>query len=420
MRPLPLGLALATSLVVCPSAARADDEAPKAGLPEAHGAFEPGMPAFADVLAKAKAASKPVFLDVYTTWCGPCKMLDRDVFPKPEVVEALAAFVCARYDAEKDEGVEVARRYGVDAYPTLLVLDADGAEVDRILGFRPVKGFLAEVERIRRGEGTLPALRRALETDPDDFAAAIALARREAASDEAAARRRLEGVLARAHGKDGEAEAAALLALAGLGRRGRDPMEVAGHLATLLREHGTSRAAGKVAGVLGRVLFALPARTATALLEQARTAAREPEDVREVEQLAYVWHQQQAADALKKWAAAAASDGQALNEVAWTAYLQKIAPEDAVRWARRAVELSERDPAVLDTLACLLFAAGQVDEAIELEEEALRKVSDRPEHQLEFALNVAMWKAARDARALFAARERLGDVPAGRAPGDSR
>jgi hypothetical protein len=73
---------------------------------------------------------------------------------------------------------------------------------------------------------------------------------------------------------------------------------------------------------------------------------------------------------------------------------------------------------VLDTLASLLFAAGKVDEAIALEEEALQKAGE-PEHALEFAVNVAMWKAARDLRQLEAAREKAGDIPAP-APRDDR
>jgi thiol-disulfide isomerase/thioredoxin len=423
MRRLPLALCLA--LLPIASAARADE--PPATPPVAsHGAFEPGMPPFTDLLAKANAAGKPVFLEIYTTTCGYCRRLERDVLPQAEVVAALKPFVCARYDAQDGEGIEVAARYSVRLYPTLVVVDAEGEEVDRFVGYHEPKAFVAEVQRIARGEGTLPVLLKALEANPDDFGALLALARRERNTDEAAAAKLLERVLARAEGKDAGAVADALLALASLERRTRDRAETlkhreeaAKHLERLLRDHPESKAAGKAGGALRHVLFTLPAERASVLLEQARKSARDPEDVLIAEQLAYVWHQGQAAEAMKKWGAAAEKDGQALNQVAWTAYLQKISPQAAVRWARKAVELTDRDPAVLDTLANLLFAEGNLDEAIELEEEALKK-AEQPEHALEFAVNIAMWKAARDVKKLHAAREKAGNLDGGVPPGDRR
>jgi len=41
--------------------------------------FEQGD--WATILAKAKSAQKPIFIDVYTSWCGPCKKMAKDIFP---------------------------------------------------------------------------------------------------------------------------------------------------------------------------------------------------------------------------------------------------------------------------------------------------------------------------------------------------
>ena len=70
--------------------------------------FEHGT--WKEVLAKAQQTNKPIFVDVYTTWCGPCKMMDKDIFPLETVGKAYnAGFVCYHLDAEKGEGIEVAK-----------------------------------------------------------------------------------------------------------------------------------------------------------------------------------------------------------------------------------------------------------------------------------------------------------------------
>ena len=75
-------LAFATS-------ARADDVAPVA--PAAGVVFEPGTPAFADVLAKSKESGKPVFIDFTTDWCGWCRKLEADTYSQASVGEAMKA-----------------------------------------------------------------------------------------------------------------------------------------------------------------------------------------------------------------------------------------------------------------------------------------------------------------------------------------
>lgn len=90
---------------------------------------------FREVLSKAAREGKLVFLDAYTSWCGPCKMMSRDVFPRTEVGSIFAPrFVSTKIDMEKGEGVELAKRYAITAYPTLLILDAQGNELKRLVG----------------------------------------------------------------------------------------------------------------------------------------------------------------------------------------------------------------------------------------------------------------------------------------------
>ena len=78
-----------------------------------------------EAIQAAKSENKLVFIDFYTTWCGPCKMMMKNVFPQPKVGEYFNnKYVCIKLDAEK-EGKEVAGRFQVKAYPTFVVLDTD-------------------------------------------------------------------------------------------------------------------------------------------------------------------------------------------------------------------------------------------------------------------------------------------------------
>lgn len=91
---------------------------------------------FKNILEKAKKENKLVFLDAYTTWCGPCKMLERNVFPQKEVGDFYNAhFINAHFDMEKGEGIDLAKKYSVFSYPSLLFINGDGVVVYRTAGY---------------------------------------------------------------------------------------------------------------------------------------------------------------------------------------------------------------------------------------------------------------------------------------------
>ena len=89
-------------------------------------------------LAKAKAENKVVFVDAYTTWCGPCKWLAANVFTNDTLGEFYnKQFVNLKLDMEKGVGVEFAKKYEVRAYPTLLFISPRGEVVSRVVGAYP-------------------------------------------------------------------------------------------------------------------------------------------------------------------------------------------------------------------------------------------------------------------------------------------
>ena len=100
----------------------------------------------ADVLAQAKKENKMVFVDCYTTWCGPCKILAANVFPQKEVGEFFnLRFVSLKLDMEKGEGPVMAKKWDVGAYPTLIFMDSDGEVQFQLVGARDGKHLVDTV-----------------------------------------------------------------------------------------------------------------------------------------------------------------------------------------------------------------------------------------------------------------------------------
>ncbi len=78
---------------------------------------------FEQAVEAAQTEGKLVFVDFYTDWCGPCKVMSGSVFPQKELGDFMnERFVCLKLDAEK-EGKELAKRFKVKAYPTYIILN---------------------------------------------------------------------------------------------------------------------------------------------------------------------------------------------------------------------------------------------------------------------------------------------------------
>ncbi|MDP1622449.1 MAG: thioredoxin family protein [Bacteroidales bacterium] len=90
---------------------------------------------WSEILAQAKAQNKMIFLDAYTTWCGPCKWMAANMFTKDTIADYYnASFICAHFDMEKGEGIKLAQTYQVKAYPTLLFINQAGEMVHKRVG----------------------------------------------------------------------------------------------------------------------------------------------------------------------------------------------------------------------------------------------------------------------------------------------
>lgn len=96
--------------------------------------FEHDKP-FEELLNQAATENKLIFMDCYTTWCGPCKRLAATVFVLDDVGNFHNRnFINTKFDMEKGEGVDIASRYGIRAYPTLLWINGKGEVVHKVVG----------------------------------------------------------------------------------------------------------------------------------------------------------------------------------------------------------------------------------------------------------------------------------------------
>lgn len=125
-----------------------------------------------EIFAMAKQQNKPIMVDVLTDWCVWCVELDNLVYSQPEVYEyANANLINYKIDAEKGEGVAFREKYKVDGYPTILILDADGNELDRIFGYYPAALFREYMVDYSKGINTTKDLEARLKENPDNYEA---------------------------------------------------------------------------------------------------------------------------------------------------------------------------------------------------------------------------------------------------------
>jgi len=126
---------------------------------------------FNDAITAQKKNKKPIFMDVYTVWCGPCKMLDKS-FSDPAVAELINKnYNPVKFNAEGNEAITFRdRRYSnpnydenrkssrnamheftgflkIQAYPSMIIIQAD---IDKpyktLLGYKTPEQLLTELK----------------------------------------------------------------------------------------------------------------------------------------------------------------------------------------------------------------------------------------------------------------------------------
>ncbi|CAA7386250.1 thioredoxin family protein [Chryseobacterium fistulae] len=124
---------------------------------------------FASILAKAKKENKLIFIDAYASWCGPCKLMVKNIFPLQNVGDYYNShFINTKIDMEKGEGLDLAKKYNVKAFPTYLFINGDGEEIHRTLGYVEENDFIQFAKDAENPNKRLASLKQKFENGEKD------------------------------------------------------------------------------------------------------------------------------------------------------------------------------------------------------------------------------------------------------------
>lgn len=127
---------------------------------------------YQEILDLAKQQNKTIMIDFITDWCKWCVETDRKVYTNPDVsAYANEHQINWKIDAEKGEGPDLAKKYGVKGFPTIVFTNADGTEIDRIYGYVPAEQFIVKMKDYNNGVNTYAAIKKMLDENPEDAAA---------------------------------------------------------------------------------------------------------------------------------------------------------------------------------------------------------------------------------------------------------
>ena len=296
---------------------------------------------YQQMVQRASQENKYVFIDFYATWCGPCKKLDADVYPDASVEKLLNAMIPAKFDAEKDPWLAAAQAFRVRAYPTLLVLGPDGREVGRYVGYLPAPQFVEVIGGFAAGKSQLDMLQAQLDQNPNDFDLLVNT-----------------GIVHADAGRDQMALPLFEKALT------LDPNNERKRQDEIYYNMGEACYGAKnYAQAKKNYAHVIENFTKSDYYEDCmvRTAGCEFKLGNADAAVATYW----------KITEPHQDDAGSMNAFAWFCAQRKIGLDQALPVALKAVELSERDPGILDTLAEVYFARGEFDNAIKIGEEAL-------------------------------------------------
>jgi thioredoxin len=295
------------------------------------------------ILKRAKAENKYVYIDFFAVWCGPCKMLDAQTYPDPRVSKLLNSMIAVEWDAEKEPWLPLAKQYKVHAYPTLIVLAPDGHEVDRYLGFMPPDDFVPAMEACLQGKGTIATLQAQVDKSPDDRDLLYQLGMKYADA-----------------GRSEEATRTLSHALE------LDPTNATGRTAEILYSLGDAN--------YNDDKYTQAKPYFDRLVSEFADSDWYSEGVQRLAATEFKLGDKDAAvTTYWKLVADKQDDPKALNGFAWFCSQRKIGLDRALPAAQKAADLSGRDPGILDTLAEVYFALGDFDNAIKVETEAAAK-----------------------------------------------
>lgn len=100
---------------------------------------------FREAVEQARDENKLIFMDVYATWCGPCKLLKINTFSSKKAGDYFNEhLINVSVDGEKGDGIKIARKFGVEAYPSLFIIDPHSLSiVDKSTGYKSASQLIS-------------------------------------------------------------------------------------------------------------------------------------------------------------------------------------------------------------------------------------------------------------------------------------
>src|SRR5256885_5882667 len=129
-------------------------------------------------IQRAAAEKKLIIADMFTDWCVLCKKMDAETFADADLNKKMAnKYVWLKLNTEtEDAGIRLQKDFAILTYPTILVLDSEGEEIDRIGAFQPALQFQQTVESFFNSPDSLASLRKAIQEQPNSVSPRYALA----------------------------------------------------------------------------------------------------------------------------------------------------------------------------------------------------------------------------------------------------
>ena len=131
----------------------------------------PWRPDFEQALADGRKWGKPVLTYLYTDTCTYCKEMEATTFKDPLLVEEMRdEYVWVKLNAETDPvGSQLREQFAVSSYPTIVVTDYDGSEIDRLNGYIKASDFKQRIEFFVASPDTFKGLQQRVEAQPDSL-----------------------------------------------------------------------------------------------------------------------------------------------------------------------------------------------------------------------------------------------------------
>lgn len=317
-----------------------------------------------ELLAEAARTKRIVFLDFFSRTNAFSKKLEKGTYADPRIVAELAEVLCFSIDADIKESRSLRKRFQVQNAPALVFLDSDGTLREHISGYYAAEPFLEELRRIKANKGTFSDLRARIQADASDLDSRWELAcKLRKLGDLAGYEAQVAEI--RERDREGRSLASRRLKLANLYSAAATDLELEPLYAFVEQE--------KEATLQFEGWWSI-----WNLEGQAARSADSPERARRHE-LRYF------AAARELWPLVPASQHGLLgNNIAWSFYENRAGAsrsdlEFALEVARKAVEAAPEVPAVVDTLACCLFAFGRTEEALAQVERCIQLDPQNPE-----------------------------------------